>query len=122
MHSTSLMSCLSAWLFGCILVFGAFANTRQEQKLSVSAISPVSGSVHGGTKVTVTGTGFEKGVVLSFGYVPATGGYAQAKDIRLVNDDTITAVTPAYPQGNLDVIVTNPSGASAALTGAFEFK
>ena len=122
MHQTWIMRCIRVWVFLCVLVPGELANTRQVQGLSVISISPVSGSIRGGTTVTVSGAGFEKGAVLSFGYVPATGGYAQAKEIRFVDDHTIAAVTPPHPQGNVDVVVTNPSGASAALTGAFEYK
>jgi len=59
---------------------------EENAKLNVSGISPTSGSTTGGTAVTVTGTGFEKGTVISFGYVPAQVGYQRATGVEVVDN------------------------------------
>jgi hypothetical protein len=57
----------------------------------------------GGTAVTITGTGFQAGAAVSFGDTEATG-------VVVVNPATITALTPASPEGKVDVYVYNPDG------------
>ena len=119
------MRLIGVWLITlclCVPLLASSRQAKQPQPLQVTAIAPTSGSTKGGTKITVSGAGFEKGAVLSVGYVPATGGYTQATEVQVVSGSKIVAVTPPHPQGEVDVIVTNPSGASVALTGAFEYK
>src|SRR5208337_3495840 len=54
----------------------------------VTSISPAIGSTIGGTSVTITGSGFTGATAVDFGTIPAT-------DVIVVNDNTITATTPA---------------------------
>ena len=42
-----------------------------------------------------------------------------AVSVAVVNSTTITAIVPAHPAGHADVVVTNPSGSSGRLAGAF---
>src|SRR5262249_39120490 len=70
---------------------------------TVSAVSPTSGSVNGGTTVTVTGTGFLSGATVKFGGIAATG-------IAVNSSKSITATTPAHGAGTVDVSVTNSDG------------
>jgi len=95
---------------------------EQNAKLNVSGIFPTSGSTTGGTAVTVTGAGFEKGTDISFGYVPAQVGYQRATGVEVVDETKITAITPAHTQGTVDVIVTKRNGETAALVRGFEYK
>ncbi|MBS2028374.1 MAG: IPT/TIG domain-containing protein [Deltaproteobacteria bacterium] len=67
--------------------------------LGVGAVVPASGSIAGGTFVTVFGDGFAAGTVVSF------GGH-RAKDITIVDSHTITAHTPAGSVGSVTVSAT----------------
>jgi hypothetical protein len=82
---------------------------------TVTAISPTSGPVSGGTNVTITGTGFVSGATVTIGGAAAT---------NVVVDGTgtsITATTPAGTAGAVDVVVTNAGGQGATLTGGFTY-
>ncbi|MGH3219672.1 MAG: IPT/TIG domain-containing protein, partial [Streptosporangiaceae bacterium] len=77
---------------------------------AVSAVSPASGPVSGGTAVTVTGTNFAAGDTVSFGGSAAAG----------VVVNSATSITADAPPGNaqqvggtVDVTVSGPGGASA---------
>ena len=80
----------------------------------ISAVSPSSGPISGATAVTVTGQNFAIGAKVTFGGVAATSVVASPTQI--------TANTPAHAQGSVNVVVTNPDGQSATLTGGFTFK
>lgn len=83
--------------------------------LAVLSLDPAKGPVAGGTEVTITGTLFADGATVTIDSIPAT-------DVAVVNDTTITAVTPKnkhdYP---VDVVVTNPNGSSATLNNGFAY-
>src|ERR1019366_6300280 len=81
---------------------------------SVSSVSPNSGSVAGGTAVTITGTNFAAGATVKFGSTAAT-------NVVVVNSTTITATTPAGSVGAVTVTVTNSSGQSGSLTNGFTY-
>jgi len=67
--------------------------------------SPTSGSILGGTVVTVTGTGFVTGSSVAFGLIPATN--------VVVNSATsITATSPPELAGPVNITVTNSKGTS----------
>ena len=78
---------------------------------SVSSLGPRSGSVGGGTEVTITGANFTGATQVTFGGTPA--GF-------WVNSDTsITAIAPAAEAaGNVYVRVTSLGGRSATGTGS----
>jgi hypothetical protein len=71
-------------------------------------IDPASGSVAGGTDVTITGTGFTGATGVTFGGVAGT-------DFLVVNDTTITVTTPPGTLGTAAVIVLDPTGDGAGL-------
>ena len=81
--------------------------------LSVTAISPSTGSTDGAALVTIRGTGFLAGATVALG--------ATATSISVVNNTTITATAPAHDAGTVDVVVTNPGGQSGRLSGAFTY-
>jgi IPT/TIG domain/Fibronectin type III domain/Cysteine-rich secretory protein family len=75
--------------------------------LSITGVSPNKGPVAGGTSVTINGTGFATGVTgVMFGATPAAS-------FSVVNDATISAVSPAHAAGAVDVSVTATGGSSA---------
>lgn len=80
----------------------------------IEAVAPADGSSDGGTKVTITGTGFTKDVTVTFDGQPAT-------DVKLVSETKITAVTPAGSTGPADVVVTNPDQPPATAEKAFTY-
>ncbi len=72
---------------------------------AVTAVSPASGPLAGGTSVTISGSGFTGATAVTFGGTPATS--------FTINSDTdITATAPAG-SGPGDVVVTAPGGVSA---------
>ncbi len=78
--------------------------------LTLSSITPRSGSTAGGTSVTLSGSNFLAGATVSFDSSAATS-------VSVVSANTITAVTPAHALGEANVTVTNPGGQSATLVG-----
>ena len=74
---------------------------------SVTAISPSSGPVTGGTAVTISGRGFAGATAVSFGSTAAAS-------FTVVSDTQVVASTPALPSGIVDVTVTTAYGTSAA--------
>jgi hypothetical protein len=78
------------------------------QRLPFS-ILPASGPSSGGTAVTIAGTDFEDGAVVSIGGQPAT-------NVVVTNFNQITATVPALAAGSLnDVVVTMPEGITGTL-------
>ena len=81
--------------------------------VTVTAVTPSTGSSFGGTVVTITGTGFAAGATVRIGTSTAT-------DVVVVNTTTITAKTAASAPGASDVRVT-VGGSLGSLAGAFTF-
>jgi C1A family cysteine protease len=73
---------------------------------TVTGISPSSGTINGGTSVTITGTNFAGATVVNFGTTAAS-------NVNVVSATSITATSPAHAAGIVDVTVTTPSGTSA---------
>ena len=81
---------------------------------TVTSISPNSGTINGGTAVSITGTGFLAGATVSLGGTAATG-------VTVVNSTSITATTPAHAAGTVSVVVTNSDTQSGTLTQGFTY-
>ena len=81
--------------------------------MSITAITPPSGPVAGGTAVSITGSAFQSGATVTFG--------GDAAAVTFVDAQTLIAITPARPAGATDVVVTNPGGATARRTSGFTF-
>lgn len=75
----------------------------------VSGVHPASGSVSGGTAVTITGSGFTGATAVDFGTNPG-------RDVGVVSRSQITAVTPPGT-ATIDVTVTTPEGTSPVGAG-----
>jgi hypothetical protein len=82
---------------------------------TLSIVSPNSGTVRGGTSVTLTGANFVSGASVSFGDVAATS-------VAVVNATRITAITPPHRQGWVSIVVTNPDGQRATLSNGFVYR
>jgi hypothetical protein len=81
---------------------------------TVSSVSPSSGPTSGGTAVSIFGTGFQSGAVVSFGAVLATS-------VSVISSTQIEAIAPASQAGTVNVAVQVPSAGTASLNSAFTF-
>jgi hypothetical protein len=79
----------------------------------VTAISPSSGSTVGGTSITITGSNFAAGAVVTLGGV-------NASQVNVLNAGTLTAVTGAHAAGAADVVVAVGSQ-RGTLPGGYTF-
>jgi hypothetical protein len=82
--------------------------------ITVSGISPSSGSSSGGTSVKITGTGFLPGSTVTFGGIAGT-------NVTVANSSTITATTPSHAVGSVNVVVSTSSGQIATLTNGYTY-
>lgn len=80
----------------------------------VSAISPPSGPVAGGTEVTIGGAHLRGVTAVRFGDVPASS-------FAVTSNTEITAVAPPQAPGAVAVTVDGPGGTSAAGTARFTY-
>jgi IPT/TIG domain-containing protein len=69
----------------------------------VTAITPSHGLVGGGVAITIKGNYFSLGATVKFDSTAATS-------VVVVDQYTITCVSPAHSAGTVTVIVTNPDG------------
>ncbi len=81
---------------------------------TVTSISPTTGSVAGGTSVTITGTGFLTGATVTLGGTAAT-------NVNVVGATSITARTLAHAAGAVNVVVTNGDAQSGTLTNGYTY-
>ncbi|OCT77100.1 fibrocystin-L [Xenopus laevis] len=79
---------------------------------TISAVSPSSGSLEGGTLVTLTGTGFSEGSNVQFG--------SKKCNVLFANLTTIQCRTQAQSGGSVDVVVLT-NGYSATLPSSFNY-
>src|SRR5262249_46013726 len=82
---------------------------------TITSINPNTGPSNGGTFVAINGGGFSSGVTVTFGGTPATNIFV------FNNETTIQLLTPLHATGNVDVVVTNPNGASATSTNGYNY-
>ena len=74
---------------------------------TISSVSPNTGSVDGGTVITITGTNLSGATSVTIGGAPGT-------NVVAVSSTTVTAVTPAGSVGSSSVAVTSPQGTATA--------
>ncbi len=96
----------TTWTPGAVMSFTTSAAVTPVQP-AVTLVAPATGSIAGGTSVTLTGVGFTGATSVLFGSTPATG-------VVVNSDSSITAIAPATSTaGIVDVTVTTPIGTSA---------
>jgi len=84
---------------------------------TVTSISPPSGKLAGGTKITITGEHFIKEIPDVKENLTITIDGAEAKDTEFISATQLTLITPASAKsGDVAVIVTNPDGQQAQTT------
>lgn len=91
------------------------AYEAQAITLAVTGVSPATGSITGGTSVTITGTGFAPGATVTIGGTAATNVVVNGAGT------SIAATTTKHAAGTVSVVVTNPDGKSATLSNAFTY-
>ncbi len=77
-------------------------------------VEPDRGPTSGGTRVTITGTGFVQDSEVVFGDEPAT-------EVEFIDPQTLFATTPANPEGPVTVTVTNPDEQEGSLEAGFTY-
>jgi LPXTG-motif cell wall-anchored protein len=77
------------------------------------SLTPDHGPDTGGTSVTITGSDFTEATGVTF------GGLA-GSSFTVMNDTTITVVTPPHARGPVDVVVQSPAGDADPLTFTYE--
>lgn len=82
--------------------------------LTVTGVSPASGSTAGGNTVTITGTGFTDVSLVNFGSFRATS-------FTVDSDTQITAIAPAGTAGTVDVIVFAAGAGNSATSAADQY-
>ncbi len=80
---------------------------------SISSVTPNFGPTAGGTTITITGSALTDTSAVTVRGKAATS-------VTVVNDTTVTAVTPAGSVGAANVQVTTPGG-TATISGAFTY-
>ena len=81
---------------------------------AVTSISPASGPIEGGERVIIRGTYFQNGATVTVGNSALT-------DVVVESSGKITGITTSRMRGTVNVVVTNPNGASARLVKAFTY-
>ena len=81
---------------------------------TITSVTPTSGPTAGGTQITINGTNFAAGATVRVGGALASG-------VTLVSATQLRATTPAGTAGAQAVQVTNATGASATMAGAFTY-
>lgn len=80
----------------------------------VKKVEPTEGRAAGGTKVTVTGTGFSPGAKVFF-------GTDFSPKVDVVNETTIKAEAPAGKPGEVDIVVLNSDGQKSTLVKGYTY-
>jgi hypothetical protein len=93
----------------------SMSNGFNYEGLSLTSISPTSGTIRGGTTVTLVGAQFQSSTVVKFNGVQATSTV-------FISSTQMQAVTPAVASASaVPVQVSNPDGQTSSLTNAFTY-
>lgn len=82
---------------------------------SITAIAPQVGSTRGGAWATITGVDFQPGAKVRLG---DTTVFSSTRDSTTI----LISGTAAHAAGTVDVIVTNPGGLEARLSGRYTYE
>lgn len=99
-------------------IFGSYTTTLLAGfvyvESAIEQVTPAFGTTAGGVAVVILGYNFVTGSTITFGGVPATS-------VAFIDASHYACVTPAHAFGHVDVVVTEPGGASATLRSGFRF-
>jgi len=108
-----------------ISIAALFLATSLSAAPVITSVTPSSGPVAGGTTVTIKGAGFSDTCVTCsppFATPEIWFGETPAESVKLVDGNTIEAVTPPHPPARVGVRIHQYDGSpSFTLTDAFEF-
>jgi hypothetical protein len=79
------------------------AGTFVPAAVTVTSVSPATGTTAGGTSVTITGTDLGAATAVNFGSVAATS-------VDVTSGTTVVATAPAASPGTVDITVVTPFG------------
>ena len=102
----------------CVMVLsgcGGGGGTEGPAPVSLDAVFPVRGSAAGGTRIQLTGQGFSSSTQVK------VDGQA-CEDTTALSSSSLTCVTPAHEQGNVDIQVFNADGGLAKLPAAYTYR
>ncbi|PYX16900.1 MAG: cell shape-determining protein, partial [Acidobacteria bacterium] len=81
---------------------------------TITSVSPNTGTVSGGTSISINGANFQYGATVTIGGRPAT--------VQTWTGSYIYATTPTgQSTGSFDVVVTNPDNQSVTLAGGYAY-
>jgi hypothetical protein len=81
---------------------------------SIRTISRQAGSSAGGSKVVITGSGFQAGATVAFGVSPS-------KSSTVIDGTRMEVITPPHAPGLVNIVVTNPDHGTSTLKDSFEY-
>lgn len=82
---------------------------------TITALSREVGSAAGGTRLTITGTGFFSGIKVFFGGV-------QAPSVTVLSSTQMQVVTPAHAPGLVEVLLRNVDGSEFRKLNGFDYR
>jgi hypothetical protein len=98
-----------------VVLISASALAGVSLVVTIGGVTPASGPTTGGTGVTITGSGFTEEVTGgSIGGVPF-------QNFVVINDTTISAVTPPHAPGSVSVTLNLFTGATVTRPNAFVY-
>lgn len=102
--------------------YSGLINPRALQgKLNVQANSSDIDNGGAGAGGLYNAVGSHGKVIISAHKLKVTIGGIESTDVHYIDSNTITAKTPAYGEGSVDIVVTNPNGETAVLEDAFTY-
>lgn len=81
---------------------------------TLTSINPISGPAAGGTEITLTGSNFVTGAMVTIDTIRVNSTFDNARNLRVV--------TPPHAPGTVDITVTNPDGQVARLRNSFTYE
>ena len=112
-HAAGQVSVSATTAHGTGSLVGAFTYVSASAQPTVSDVSPSAGPAGGGTRITISGSNFITGhTAVTVGGVPAT-------DVVVNSPVSVSATTPAGPDGSYTNVVVTTTGGSASKLSAF---
>ena len=86
-----------------------------EKGVKLKELQPPFGNIAGNDDVVLVGNGFKPGMTVQF-------GKRQVKTIVVESSTRIRVKTPGGPEGKVDVVLTDETGASYVLKDGFSYR